>query len=66
MQVKEVRLTDTAERFVICFNPDAAGRDAAIRAELIAKLEEMIAGIDDADRHRNAPNCAGRSRPCRA
>jgi hypothetical protein len=46
MQVKEVRLPDTAGRLVICYNPDAAGRDAAIRAELIAKLEEMIAGTD--------------------
>jgi hypothetical protein len=46
MQVKEVRLPDTADRLVICYNPDAAGRDAAIRAELIAKLEEMIAGTD--------------------
>jgi hypothetical protein len=46
MQVREVRLPDTAGRLVICYNPDAAGRDAAIRAELIAKLEEMIAGTD--------------------
>ncbi len=46
MQVKEVRLPDTTDRLVICYNPDGAGRDAAIRAELIAKLEEMIAGTD--------------------
>ena len=46
MQVKEVRIDDADDRFVICYNPDAADRDAAIRAELIAKLEEMIAGSD--------------------
>ena len=34
------------DRFVICYNPDAAERDAAIRAELISKLEELIAGTD--------------------
>ena len=46
MQVKEVRLADATDRFVICYNPDAATRDAAVRAELIAKLEEAIAGSD--------------------
>ena len=46
MQVKEVRLADAADRFVICYNPGAATRDAAVRAELIAKLEEAIAGSD--------------------
>jgi hypothetical protein len=46
MQVKEVRLPDATDRLVICYNPDAAERDAAIRAGLIAKLEEMIAGTD--------------------
>ena len=46
MQVKEVRLDDASDRFVICYNPDAAERDAAIRADLVAKLEEMIAGTD--------------------
>ena len=46
MQVKEVRLPDATDRFVICYNPDAAERDAAIRAELISKLEELIAGTD--------------------
>ena len=46
LQVKEVRIADATDRFVICCNPDAAERDAAIRAELIAKLEELIAGSD--------------------
>jgi hypothetical protein len=44
MQVKEVRIPDATDRFVICSNPGAAGRDAAIRAELISKLGELIAG----------------------
>ena len=44
MQIKEVRLPDATDRLVICYNPDAAERDAAIRAELISKLEELIAG----------------------
>ena len=46
MQVKEVRIPDATDRLVICYNPDAAERDAAIRAGLISKLEELIAGTD--------------------
>ena len=46
MQVKEVRIPDATDRLVICCNPDAAERDAAIRAELISKLEELITGTD--------------------
>jgi len=46
LQVKEVRLGDDADRFIICFNPDQAERDAAIRARLVAQLEEIIAGTD--------------------
>jgi hypothetical protein len=45
MRVKEVRVSDT-ERFVICHNPDAATRDAHIREQLVAQLEELIAGSD--------------------
>jgi hypothetical protein len=44
LQVKEVRLPDAGDRFIICFNPDQAVRDAAVRATLISALEEMIAG----------------------
>src|SRR5216684_5438988 len=44
LQVKEVRIADAADRFVICCNPGAAERDAAVRAELITRLEETIAG----------------------
>ncbi len=46
LQVKEVRLPDAPDRFIICYNPDAAQRDAVTRAELITKLEELIAGSD--------------------
>ena len=46
MQVKEVRLGDDSDRLIICYNPDQAERDAAIRARLVAQLEEIIAGTD--------------------
>jgi hypothetical protein len=45
LKVKEVRIAED-ERFVICFNPEAAERDAAIRARMTARLEEAIAGSD--------------------
>jgi hypothetical protein len=45
MRVKEVKVSET-ERFVICHNPQAAERDAHIRAQLIAQLDELIAGSD--------------------
>jgi hypothetical protein len=46
LQVKEVRLPDAGDRFIICFNPDQAVRDAAVRGKMIAALEETIAGSD--------------------
>ena len=45
LRVKEVKVSDT-ERFVVCHNPEAADRDAAVRANLVAKLKAMIAGTD--------------------
>jgi len=45
LRVKEVRLR-AGERFVICHNPEAAERDAAVRARLVARLTEMIADTD--------------------
>jgi len=45
LRVKEVRISES-ERFVICFNPEAAVRDAAVRAWMLAQLEEMITGSD--------------------
>ena len=46
LQVKEVRLGDDTDRFIICYNPDQAERDAAIRARMIAQLEEITDGTD--------------------
>jgi transposase len=45
LRVKEVTIDDT-ERFVICHNPDAAVRDAAVRERLLAQLRELIDGSD--------------------
>jgi len=49
LQVKEVRLprdVATGDRFVVCFNPEAAGRDRQVRERLVAQLEDAIAGSD--------------------
>lgn len=49
MLVKEVRIQDTTgahDRFIVCFNPDQATRDAAIRDQLITQLTAMIDGTD--------------------
>jgi hypothetical protein len=35
-----------AQRFVVCHNPEQADRDAAVRANLIAHLEQLIDGSD--------------------
>jgi hypothetical protein len=45
MRVKEVKISEH-ERFVICHNPEAADRDAAVRARLLAQLRELIEGSD--------------------
>jgi hypothetical protein len=41
LRVKEVRISEH-ERFVICYNPEGAQRDAAIRARMLAQLGELI------------------------
>ena len=46
LQVKEARLGDDSDRFIICYNPDQAERDAAIRARLVAQLGELTGGTD--------------------
>jgi hypothetical protein len=48
LRVKEVRVGDgtATDRFIICHNPDAAIRDAAIREQIAARLTERIAGSD--------------------
>jgi len=64
LQVKEVRLgDDDHDRFIICYNPDQAERDAAIRARLVAQLEEIIEGTDAltaAERGRTEGTLAGK------
>jgi hypothetical protein len=45
LRVKEVRISDH-ERFVICYNPQQADRDAAVRTRLLAQLQETIAVSD--------------------
>jgi hypothetical protein len=45
LRVKEVKISEH-ERFVICHNPEAATRDALVRAQLVARLEQTIAGSD--------------------
>ena len=54
LRVKEVRVSPgggdadgvRAERFVVCHNPEAADRDAAVRERLLAHLGELIDGSD--------------------
>ncbi len=46
MHVKEVKLDDIDDRMVICFNPEAAVRDAANRDQLLTQLRDMIDGSD--------------------
>lgn len=45
LRVKEVKIAE-GERFVICYNPEAAERDAAVRAHLCSRLSDLIAGSD--------------------
>jgi hypothetical protein len=46
LRVKEVRISDV-DRFVICYNPEQADRDAAVGQRLLTQLEETIAGTDE-------------------
>lgn len=63
LRVKEVRVDDGAarDRFVICHNPDAAVRDAAVRDQIVARLHDKIAGSDTLSA-RNRAELAGRLR----
>lgn len=49
LRVKEVRFDDgvARDRFIICHNPEVAARDAATRQQIVARLEEHIAGSDE-------------------
>ena len=42
------------QRFVVCLNPEQADRDGAVRLQLVAHLESLIAGSDSwTDRRRD-------------
>jgi hypothetical protein len=45
LKVKEVRIAE-GERFVVCFNPEAAERDAQVRARMLAQLDDLIKDSD--------------------
>ena len=45
LQVKEVNLAG-GDRWIVCFNPAQAERDAHIRTTMITRLQEAIAGSD--------------------
>jgi Transposase DDE domain len=53
LQVKEVNI-GSDDRFVLCYNPEQAERDTAVRERLVAQLEEVIAGTDKLARHERA------------
>jgi transposase len=53
LKVREVRIAG-GERFVICFNPEAAERDAAIRARMISRLEDAIKDSDQLSKDKRA------------
>jgi hypothetical protein len=53
LKVKEVRIAE-GERFVICFNPETAERDAAVRARMTAQLSELIKDSDQLSRDKRA------------
>lgn len=48
LSVKEVRVDDGVmrDRFVVCMNTQRARRDALVRGQILARLEEKIAGSD--------------------
>ena len=49
LKVKEVRVDDGVlrDRFVICHNPERAGHDAAVRANIVAHLASRIASLNE-------------------
>jgi transposase len=54
LQVKEVNLDDVDDRFIICYNPESAERDALVRERLVTQLEETIAGTDELSKTKRA------------
>ncbi len=61
LRVKEVTVAPggkgdgaRAQRFVVCHNPEQADRDATVRGQLVAHLEQLMAGSDSwTDRRRD-------------
>lgn len=49
LRVKEVVIDDGTmrDRFVVCHNPEQAGRDCFVRDQLLAQLADAIAGSDE-------------------
>jgi hypothetical protein len=45
LQVKQVRIAED-ERFIICYNPEQADRDRALREVMTGKLTALIADTD--------------------
>jgi hypothetical protein len=60
LRVKEVRVDDgeARDRFVVCHNLEAAARDAAIRDQIVARLQDRIAGTDSWPARRRAEHTA--------
>ena len=56
LKVKEVRVDDGVlrDRFVICHNPERAGHDAAVRANIVAHLASRIASSDEVSATKRA------------
>jgi hypothetical protein len=53
LQVKEVKIAE-GERFVVCYNPEQATRDAAIRELMTSKLTELITDTDQLSADKRA------------
>jgi transposase len=61
LRVKEIRIDESEVRFVICHNPEQAGRDRTQRCDAIARLEAELERIKQArerDRKRQASSNA--------
>jgi hypothetical protein len=56
LRVKEVQLGDDG-RFIICYEPGLAVRDAAIRARTLDRLNEFITYTDTLSKHERAEAC---------
>jgi Transposase DDE domain len=53
LRVKEVKISED-ERFVICFNPEAAQRDAKVRERMLGQLSDLIASSDTLTKTKRA------------